>query len=87
MHEHHGGMLSQNKIRLPGQLSVMQPETESPMVQFPAHDQLRPGILPPDSGHHLRAGFLVDNIDHAANGSGSTETDGAKEAEWRTRSR
>ena len=41
----------QGDVRLPRKFPVLQPESKTPGVQSPSHQNLRPGVLPANTGH------------------------------------
>lgn len=57
----------QGDVRLSRKFPVLQPESETPGVQSPPHQNLRPGVLPANTGHTTMSLTRGELICHRAN--------------------
>lgn len=55
IHEDRSAILWQDDIRLSGQVLAVEPESITPRVEPLADNHFGPGILAPDTRHHLGA--------------------------------
>ena len=67
MHKDHGTQAAQHDVRLPRQVSRMQPKPKPQCMHHPPHGKLRRRVAPLHGGHAPRALLPRERVDAAAN--------------------
>lgn len=62
MNHDHSMITGENKIRCPGQATVVQAIPKTQTVQSMSNQTLRRRIPTADAGHHTASGFCIDTI-------------------------